>query len=136
MIQQLILEKLKDKLDNSYSPYSKFKVSSALKISGSDDLIYGVNVENVSFGATICAERSALVQWISQREDKQALIEVVYVMADSSPLVKPCGMCLQMLSEFCSTNTQVVCSDVHFKTKEFSWDELFPQPFSSESLKV
>jgi cytidine deaminase len=81
---------------NSYSPYSHFRVGAALKLSNGE-IVTGTNVENVSFGLTICAERSALVSAVS-RFGPDVRVEAVAVVNDApSP---PCGACRQMLSEF------------------------------------
>lgn len=91
---------------NSYSPYSKFKVGAALKLT-TGEVITGTNVENVSFGLTICAERAALVRAVSQHgpQIRIAAIAVANLNGTASP---PCGACRQMLAEFAAPEAPVV----------------------------
>ena len=83
---------------HSYSPYSGFRVGAALKLT-SGEIVTGTNVENVSYGLTICAERAALVRAVSQfgPEIRIAAVAVANLNGAASP---PCGACRQMLSEF------------------------------------
>ena len=90
----------------AYAPYSKYLVGCALKPKNSNDFIVGVNVENASFGATICAERSAVMSMVSQFGRSE--IEYVAIVTDGNPPAYPCGMCLQVLSEFVSPSTPIV----------------------------
>lgn len=84
--------------ENSYSPYSGFKVGAALRLT-SGEIVTGTNVENVSYGVTICAERSALVRAVSEFGPgiRIAAIAVANLNDSASP---PCGACRQMLAEF------------------------------------
>lgn len=90
----------------SYSPYSGFKVGSALKLSNGK-VVTGTNVENVSFGLTICAERSALVEAVSHYGPKIRIraIAVANLNKAASP---PCGACRQMLAEFTDPDAPVI----------------------------
>ncbi len=82
--------------ENSYSPYSNFRVGSALLTE--DNKIYtGCNIENSSYGATICAERTAIIKAVSSGEKKFKKLAIV---SDSNDLTYPCGICLQVISEF------------------------------------
>jgi homotetrameric cytidine deaminase len=83
---------------NSYSPYSGFRVGAALKLV-SGEIVTGTNVENVSYGLTICAERSALVRAIAQF-GSQIRIEAVAVTNLNDAASPPCGACRQVLAEF------------------------------------
>jgi cytidine deaminase len=91
---------------NSYSPYSKFRVGSALQLT-SGEIVSGTNVENISFGLTICAERAAVVRAVSQfgPQIRIAAIAVTNLNAAASP---PCGACRQMLAEFTEPDAPVV----------------------------
>jgi len=84
--------------ENSYSPYSGFKVGAALRLT-SGEIVTGTNVENVSYGLTMCAERSALVRAVSEfgPSIRIAAIAVSNLNNAASP---PCGACRQMLAEF------------------------------------
>jgi cytidine deaminase len=83
---------------HSYSPYSNFRVGAALKLS-SGEIVTGTNVENISYGLTICAERAALVAAVTQF-GPDIRIEAVAVANLNNAASPPCGACRQMLSEF------------------------------------
>jgi cytidine deaminase len=91
---------------NAYAPYSHFRVGSALLLSNGE-VVRGVNVENASYGLTICAERSALVSAVSQfgPDIRVAAVAVANLNDAASP---PCGACRQMLSEFVLPDAPVV----------------------------
>src|SRR6202453_740269 len=90
----------------SYSPYSKFRVGAALRLTNGE-IVTGTNVENVSYGLTICAERAALVRAVSQfgPEIRIAAVAVANLNSAASP---PCGACRQMLSEFILPSAPVI----------------------------
>lgn len=90
----------------SYSPYSGFKVGAALKLAGGE-VVTGTNVENISFGLTICAERTALVSAVSQHGPK-IRIEAVAVANLNGAASPPCGACRQMLAEFTDPAAPVI----------------------------
>ncbi len=83
---------------NSYSPYSRFKVGAALRLANGE-IVTGTNVENVSYGLTVCAERSALVRAVAEfgPEIRIAAVAVANLNKLASP---PCGACRQVLAEF------------------------------------
>ena len=111
---------------HSYSPYSKFRVGAALRLSNGE-IVTGTNVENVSLGVTICAERAALVSAISQfgPEIRVDAVAVANLNGMPSP---PCGACRQMLAEFTQPEAAVLFpSEDGFKTMSFS--DLLPFGF-------
>jgi cytidine deaminase len=83
---------------NSYSPYSHFRVGAALQLTNGE-VVTGANVENVSYGLTICAERSALVAAVSRFGGQVRIAAVAVVNLNDAPS-PPCGACRQMLAEF------------------------------------
>lgn len=91
---------------NSYSPYSCFKVGAALLLSNGE-IVTGTNVENVSYGATICAERAALVEAVS-RFGPGIRIQAVAVANLNRAASPPCGACRQMLAEFTEPDAPVI----------------------------
>jgi cytidine deaminase len=103
---ETILEQARAAARNSYSPYSGFKVGSALRLTNGA-IVNGTNVENVSYGLTICAERSALVRAVAEfgPDIRIAAIAVANLNDAASP---PCGACRQMLAEFALPDAPVV----------------------------
>jgi cytidine deaminase len=98
--------------ENAYAPYSGFKVGAAL-LDRSGSVISGCNVENVSYGLTICAERTAVVKAVS--EGKRDFIKMLVVAEE---LVMPCGACLQVMAEF-APRLEVVCAAVSGRCRFF-----------------
>ncbi len=90
----------------SYSPYSRFRVGAALRLTNGE-IVTGTNVENVSYGLTICAERSALVTAVS-RFGPEIRIEAVAVANLNGAASPPCGACRQVLSEFIHADAPVI----------------------------
>ena len=112
--------------EHSYSPYSEFKVGAALRLSNGE-VVTGTNVENISFGLTICAERSALVSAVSQF-GPEIRIEAVAVTNLNGKASPPCGACRQVLAEFIAPDAPVVFpAGDGLRTMAFS--ELLPMGF-------
>lgn len=95
---ETLLEQAREAAQNSYSPYSGFRVGAALRLTNGE-IVTGANVENISYGLTICAERSALVSAVS-RFGPEIRIEAVAVANLNHKASPPCGACRQMLAEF------------------------------------
>ena len=128
---------MKDKLlelhKNSYAPYSNFYVS-AIVVMNDGVEFRGVNVENASFGASICAERSAIVSAISAGYKKGDFKEL-NVMVSSGEVGMPCFICRQVISEFFDKDATVRCFATTGEYKEYTVEEICPYPFGSEDLK-
>lgn len=128
---------MKDKLlelqKNSYAPYSDFHVS-AIVVAKDGVEFSGVNVENASFGATICAERSAIVSAISAGYKKGDFKEL-NIMVSSGEIGMPCFVCRQVISEFFDKDATVRCFATTGEYKEYTVEEICPFPFGSEDLK-
>ncbi len=93
-----LLERARQAALHAYAPYSGFRVGAALKLSNGE-IVTGVNVENVSYGLTICAERAAMVRAVSQF-GPEIRVEAVAIANLNSAASPPCGACRQVLSEF------------------------------------
>ncbi|MGA3069730.1 MAG: cytidine deaminase [Terracidiphilus sp.] len=104
-LEELLAEAL-EAAQHSYSPYSGFRVGAALRLT-SGAIVTGTNVENVSYGLTICAERSALVQAVS-RFGPAIRIEAVAVANLNHAASPPCGACRQVLAEFILPDAPVI----------------------------
>lgn len=126
-------EKLIKLLDNSYSPYSHFRVA-AIIVMKDGTLIPGVNVENASYGASICAERSALVSAISQGYKKGDFKEM-YVMCDHDKIGMSCFLCRQVISEFFDEEDMITAMNPKGESVSYTVKELCPYPFNEENLK-
>ncbi|MDA3862460.1 MAG: cytidine deaminase [Deltaproteobacteria bacterium] len=116
---------------NAYAPYSGFKVGAAIETQTS--VYSGVNVENSSYGATICAERNAIFQAVS-REGNTVKIKGIAIATSSSPPAVPCGLCLQVISEFSSGDIPVFLVNEKGETLKYKLSELFPHNFTKEDL--
>ena len=95
MTEERLMDEAKGVLHNAYSPYSGIKVGAAL-LTSSGNIHTGVNVENASFGATICAERVALAKAVTEGESN---FEAIAIASNTEEIV-PCGICRQVLAEF------------------------------------
>jgi len=121
-----LFEEARKAAENSYSPYSKFKVGAALRLTNGE-IVTGTNVENTSFGLTICAERSALVQAVS-RFGPGIRVEAIAVTNLNESASPPCGACRQVLAEFVLPDAPVVFPFAGgMRTMAFS--ELMPVAF-------
>jgi homotetrameric cytidine deaminase len=101
-----LMQRAQEAAHHSYSPYSGFRVGAALRLA-TGEIVTGTNVENVSYGLTICAERAALVRAIAQFGPtvRVAAVAVANLNAAASP---PCGACRQVLAEFIAPDAPVL----------------------------
>jgi cytidine deaminase len=115
--------------EHAFAPFSKFKVGAAVE-DASGRIHTGCNVENATYGLTICAERVAVFKAISEgvREFRR-----VAVAADAEELTPPCGACRQILWEFCR-DVEIVLVNPAGKTQIYRLSELFPKPFDASYL--
>ena len=126
--QRLIAEARRAR-EHAVAPYSGFKVGAALETTRGE-VFSGCNIENASYGLTMCAERVAVFKALSEGEKRFIRIAVV---ADSSRLTPPCGACRQILWEFCG-DIEVLLADLKGKSRIVRMSELFPDPFDSSLL--
>jgi len=110
---------------NAYAPYSKFRVGAAL-ISDNENIYSGCNVENASYGLTVCAERSAIFEMIKSGDTK---IKKLVIIGDSNDYVFPCGACRQVIAEFADNNTEIFIFNGAQSYKRMSMYELLPYAF-------
>ena len=121
-----LLEHARSAAQQSYSPYSGFKVGAALRLTNGE-IVTGTNVENVSYGLTICAERSALVRAVSEF-GPAIRIEAVAVANLNQTASPPCGACRQMLSEFALPDASVIFPAAD-GMRTMTFNELLPLAF-------
>jgi len=112
--------------ENAYAPYSKFRVGAALRLTNGE-IVTGTNVENVSFGLTICAERAAVVRAVSQFGPQIRIAAVAVANLNGLPS-PPCGACRQVLAEFIEPDAPVVFSSAEGK-RAMAFSELLPLGF-------
>ncbi|MGV3024374.1 cytidine deaminase [Clostridium thermobutyricum] len=127
----LIKEAIKAR-ENAYCPYSNFKVGAAVLFE--DGEIYtGCNIENASFGATICAERTAIFTAVSKGNTK---LKAIALIGDLNGYTYPCGMCRQVMSEFAENGdikVYIVKNETDYLVKTL--DELMPGSFTRKDLE-
>lgn len=109
---------------NAHAPYSRFRVGAAL-LTRTGKVFTGCNVENASYGLTICAERNVAFQAVAAGERKFAAIAIV---AEAKGRLRPCGACLQVLAEFAPDMRIIIVNGR--KTEELTLADLLPQRFT------
>lgn len=115
--------------ENAHAPFSRFKVGAALLTTG-NEIITGCNVENASYGLTMCAERVAIFKAIS--ENKKEFVKIC-VVADTDALTPPCGACRQIIWEFCG-DVEVLMANLDGESETFQMSELLPKAFDAGFL--
>lgn len=123
-VREELIRIAEEQLSYSYAPFSKFRVGAALLTDG-DLVCTGVNVENSSFGATICAERTAFVKAISFGVRRFKAIAIV----SSAGSAWPCGICRQFMKEFCDDDFEIISYDEKGNIKSYTMTEILPEGF-------
>lgn len=118
--------------ERAYAPYSGFKVGAALETRDGTVLI-GCNVENATYGLTICAERSAIFRAIADGFPPHAFSRIAIVAGTDEP-TPPCGACRQLLWEFCG-DIDLVLANLERVTAHYRLSDLLPKPFDGRFLK-
>lgn len=126
-----LLRMANDAMDRSYAPYSGYHVGACLKgVSGAYYL--GCNIENAGFSPTNCAERTALFKAVSEGERQ---FEALAVISNGEQTTLPCGVCRQVLVEFCDADMPIICANRAGKYQIYSLGELLPHAFTTEGMK-
>lgn len=128
-----MFEKLKELLNYSYSPYSNFKVASIVVMKDGCEFV-GVNVENASYGAGVCAERSAILSAISHGYKRNDFKEM-YVLTSGNRISTSCFLCRQVMSELFEKEVPIHFYDIEGHLMDLLVKDLCPYPFDSEDLK-
>jgi cytidine deaminase len=128
--EELVDMALKARL-NAYVPYSGFRVGAAL-LADNGKVYTGCNIENASYGAAICAERTAVVKAIS---DGAKRIMAIAISGDSISSTVPCGICRQVISEFCTNDMPLYLSNQDGQFETFSFEEILPHAFTKRDLE-
>ena len=125
-------EELIKLLDRAYAPYSKFQVAAVLEMKDGK-FIPGVNVENASYGATICAERNASTTAIAMGY-KKGDFDKIYIMVSGDKLSMPCFMCRQVICEFFDKDSEIVLVGKNGEMEHHLVSEICPFPFDESDL--
>lgn len=130
-IYQELLQEAKKASENTYSPYSNFPVGACILYESGNKYL-GCNVENVSFGLSICAERNAITTAVANGEKTK--IKAIAIYSPKQLKCMPCGACRQCISEFALENnqTKIILEDEGNKPIIFSLEEIFPSGFKFE----
>jgi len=115
--------------ENAHAKFSHFKVGAALR-TASGKIFTGCNIENATYGLTVCAERTAIFKAISEGERR---FDAIAVVTDTDTLTPPCGACRQIIWEFCG-DVPVILANLKGKTETLRMSQLFPKPFDSSNL--
>lgn len=123
----------------AYTPYSKYKVGAAL-LSSENKIIKGCNIENAAYGPTNCAERTAFFKAVSEGVKKFSAIAIVGGLENETDLFSgyafPCGVCRQVMREFCDSEFEIVVARSTDDYKVYTLGELLPESFGPDNLKA
>lgn len=127
---QKLIESAKKAREKAYAPFSSFKVGAALQ-ADSGGIFTGCNIENASYGLTMCAERVAIFKALS--EGSRHFTHLV-IVGDTEDLTPPCGACRQIIWEFCG-DIPVTFANLQGKNETLQMKEILPRPFDTKFLK-
>lgn len=118
----------REAVDTAYAPYSGYKVG-AVAFTETGDAFTGCNVENASYGLTVCAERVAI--WKAVSESAEEIVALVIAVEDKE-MPRPCGACLQVMAEFAGQDLQIVTVRGDGSYESLTLDDYLPMPFRLE----
>ncbi|GKW45943.1 cytidine deaminase [Planococcus sp. NCCP-2050] len=127
MNKEQLMESARSMKERAYIPYSKFPVGAALLMKDGT-VVNGVNVENVSLGATNCAERTAIFTAVAQGY-KKGDFEAIAVAGNTENYLPPCSICRQVMAEFCSPEMPMYLTNEKKEILELKLKELLPYAF-------
>ena len=134
MTDKALLERAIEARKASYSPYSGFKVGAALLTKGGK-VYLGCNIENAAYTPTNCAERTAIFKAVSEGEREFAAIAIVGGKGDKpNAICAPCGVCRQVLAEFCDLDFRIVLGTPN-DSSAYTLAELLPLSFGKNDLQ-
>lgn len=125
-----LIESAKQARERAYAPFSNFRVGAAVRTKGGK-IYTGCNVESASYGLTVCAERVAIWKAVSEGEKE---FERIAVVADTEELTPPCGVCRQILWEFCG-DVPVTFANLKGDVETVQMKDLLPRAFDTKFLK-
>jgi cytidine deaminase len=125
-----LIEAARTARENAHAPYSNFRVGAAVRTK-SGKIYSGCNIENATYGLTLCAERVAIFKAMSEGERD---FDAIAVVTDTEKLTPPCGSCRQIIWEFCG-DVPVIMSNLQGKHERDTASNLLPRPFDRTFLK-
>ena len=132
MNKDLLIQKSIEAMELSYSPYSNFKVGAAILLKDGN-IILGANIENASYGLTMCAERNTVFKTILSGYKVEDMVAMA-LCADADEVPYPCGACRQVLSELFTLDATIFVHNTIGKILETNVKELLPYIFNKENL--
>ena len=127
VVEKKALEEARKAMYNAYCPYSKFRVGAAVLSAATGRIYSGCNMENASYGATICAERNAITTAVTN--EGAFGIDLVVISSQCLPPAQPCAVCLQVMTEFIRPETPVILVSEDGTTERYHYSDLLPHPF-------
>ncbi|WP_138204771.1 cytidine deaminase [Haloimpatiens lingqiaonensis] len=125
-----LIYKAKEAREKAYSPYSNFKVGAAVLMENGE-VYTGCNIENASFGATNCAERTAIFKAVSEGA---RTIKAIALIGSEEEFTYPCGICRQVISEFADEDMKIIIAKNLEEYIVKNLDEILPGPFTKKDL--
>ena len=129
MNKEKLINAANEAREKAFAPYSNFKVGAAVE-TANGEIFIGCNIESASYGLTVCAERVAIWKAVSEGEKDFTTIAVV---VDTEELTPPCGVCRQIIWEFCG-DVPVVLANLRGKSEVLQMSELLPRAFDTKFL--
>lgn len=131
MTYETLIEMALDYRERAYAPYSDFKVGAAV-VFESGNVYGGCNIENASFGATNCAERTAIFTGIANKEKN---IKQIAIVGSLEEITYPCGICRQVIAEFGTAETEIILATSEKVYTVTTLKDILPGAFTKESLE-
>ena len=132
MNKELLIQKSIEALELSYSPYSHFRVGAAILLKDGN-IIQGANIENASYGLTMCAERNTVFRTILSGYKTEDMVAIA-IWAEADEVPYPCGACRQVLSELFPVDAPIYVHNTKGKILETNVKELLPYIFNKENM--
>lgn len=130
-----LMQKAIEAMENSYSPYSSYRVGAAL-LCHDGRVFCGCNIENAAFSPTVCAERCAIFKAVSEgARDFRAIAVVGGKAGDAPGHAAPCGVCRQVMAEFCDGDFVIYLLDGEGEIQAYTLSELLPESFGKADVR-
>ncbi|SEL75039.1 cytidine deaminase [Colwellia chukchiensis] len=127
---QALISAAKDGFNKAYAPYSQFRVGAAA-LTANGKIVKGCNVENASYGLTVCAERNCLAQGVIAGEQR---FTAMVIYTNQEKLTPPCGACRQVIAEFLAPEALVMAVNNNNNSQQWTVSELLPDAFTPQDL--